>query len=523
MRLMLLTKVVWIGMSSALPGGDAPFAFHEPVRPPRAVQIIAHRGLRSVAPENSAAAVHECAGDYIEWAAIDVRRTRDGHHVVIHDDAMSTVGLSSESRVAEMTLAQVRALEVGAAFAQRFEDQHSVTLPKLLAAVGTEVNLVLRCKGTNAPQLVREIDAANCHSRVLIAGSEELLHAVHALDRAKFAVQVSWQPQRTSLAELLARDRPAVVELSAEDVTADRCCGLHALGVRVHANALGEANDCAQTWTRLFEAGVDAILTDNPAGVRFCEVRRRVPHFPVQIAFHRGAARYAPENTLPAIQMAADLGADYVEIDVRTTQDGRFVLLHDRTLERTTTGRGAVNEQPAAAIAGLDAGAWFSAQYLGVDVPSFDDALRALGAHSSAYLDAKDIPPEALLAAIRRHGLMQRNAIYQSVDYCRRLKSLDPDVRIQPPLRRLDDLDAVIALSPYSVDASWSILSAELIDRCHAAGILVNSDALGEHETLTDYRRAIDWGVDLIQTDYPLRVLRAIELEAESRPAASDR
>jgi glycerophosphoryl diester phosphodiesterase len=67
-------------------------------------------------------------------------------------------------------------------------------------------------------------------------------------------------------------------------------------------------------------------------------------------------------------------------------------------------------------------------------------------------------------------------------------------------------------LEPYGVDVSWLILSKELVERCHGKGIRVFADALGFFETVEQYRQAIDWGVDVIQTDHPARVLRAIEL-----------
>jgi glycerophosphoryl diester phosphodiesterase len=73
------------------------------------------------------------------------------------------------------------------------------------------------------------------------------------------------------------------------------------------------------------------------------------------------------------------------------------------------------------------------------------------------------------------------------------------------------------------VDASWKILSKELIARCHAHGILVFSDAQGAHETIEDYQQAMAWGIDLIQTDHPLRVMRAIELWEQRRSRASSR
>jgi len=65
---------------------------------------------------------------------------------------------------------------------------------------------------------------------------------------------------------------------------------------------------------------------------------------------------------------------------------------------------------------------------------------------------------------------------------------------------------------PYAVDAAWLIVSKSLIDRCHTAGVLVFSDALGLHETPQQYERASRHGIDLIQTDHPVRVLRTLEL-----------
>ena len=103
--------------------------------------------------------------------------------------------------------------------------------------------------------------------------------------------------------------------------------------------------------------------------------------------------------------------------------------------------------------------------------------------------------------------------MYQSADYLRWLKALNPRIRSMPPLGAPEQLEPLAEkLHPYAVDARWNILSKELIARCHALGILVFSDALGTHERIEDYQQAMGWGIDLIQTDHPLRVLRAIEL-----------
>lgn len=131
------------------------------------------------------------------------------------------------------------------------------------------------------------------------------------------------------------------------------------------------------------------------------------------------------------------------------------------------------------------------------------------------YFDAKAITPEALAAAVERHHVAARTVVYQSPAYLARLRALNPRIRALPPLRSANELDALAAqLKPYAVDADWDILSQDLIARCHARGIRVFSDALGAHERIADYLQAMDWGIDLIQTDHPLRLLRAIELRS---------
>ena len=111
---------------------------------------------------------------------------------------------------------------------------------------------------------------------------------------------------------------------------------------------------------------------------------------------------------------------------------------------------------------------------------------------------------------------MQRLActcVYQSADYLERLMKLAPDIRRMPAVRSAEELDGIVMrLKPFAVDMRWSILSRSLIEQCHSRGIKVYSDALGPNESIEKYQQAIRDGIDVIQTDYPLRVLRALEL-----------
>ncbi|HET6220602.1 MAG TPA: glycerophosphodiester phosphodiesterase family protein, partial [Dongiaceae bacterium] len=93
---------------------------------------------------------------------------------------------------------------------------------------------------------------------------------------------------------------------------------------------------------------------------------------------HRGAAAYAPENTLEGLREAARRGAGWVEFDAKLTGDGVVVLMHDDTLDRTTDGTGPVAETSYAEISHLDAGAWFGPAWRGARVPTLADALALL-------------------------------------------------------------------------------------------------------------------------------------------------
>lgn len=92
---------------------------------------------------------------------------------------------------------------------------------------------------------------------------------------------------------------------------------------------------------------------------------------------HRGAAAAAPENTISSIRRARQLGAAWVEFDVKLTREGVPILMHDDRLERTTSGRGCVADHTLAAIRELDAGGWFAPAFDGEVVPTLEEALTA--------------------------------------------------------------------------------------------------------------------------------------------------
>jgi glycerophosphoryl diester phosphodiesterase len=124
---------------------------------------------------------------------------------------------------------------------------------------------------------------------------------------------------------------------------------------------------------------------------------------------HRGAASYAPENTLAAFELALQQGADAVEQDLQVTRDGVLVCLHDPTLERTTNVRDVYPERGRDGVEGigatrhwfvhdftleeverLDAGEWFAAEFAGSRVPTFQSVLDWVGDRATLLAELKD-------------------------------------------------------------------------------------------------------------------------------------
>ena len=496
------------------------FSFFEPLHPPRPVQVMAHRGLATAAPENTARAVEMSIEDGYEWVEVDVRQTKDDQFILYHGKQLEE-NTDGKGAPEDHTLEELLRLDAGARFAPRFKGEKLLTLREALRVAKGRINLYLDCreKEIDPALLVNEIVAAQMQNQVIFYGTKDLVARVRSLSNNSIPVMTKWHPGWFQYPARFARVHGvAAVEIDADELTPELVKGFHAVGVKVEAKMIGEW-DNPKGWEAVIAAGADWLQTDFPLAVLTLAFRRREPAWPVAIAYHRGANRYAPENTLPAVEVAAGLGADYIEIDVRTTKDGSTVLLEDSRFERTTSGTGEVAGTSAAEVRKLDAGAWFGRAFVGAKVPTLEEALAAMGERSQPYLDAKDVSPEQLSSTLRQHGLVQRSVVYQSPAYLKRFKVLEPSARLVAPLSEAGDLDTLQELKPFGVEAPWPLLSKELVERSHVRGLRVFFDSLGSPETVSVYRQAMDWGVDVIETDHPARVLRAAELElADAKP-----
>lgn len=116
----------------------------------------------------------------------------------------------------------------------------------------------------------------------------------------------------------------------------------------------------------------------------------------IYVAAHRGWSELYPENTIPAFKAALDIGVDQLETDVRVTKDGELVLMHDKTVDRTTNKTGLVCDYTLSELREMDAGGWKGEQFRGTKIPTFVEFMELVKDHPTITLNVelKEYPTE---------------------------------------------------------------------------------------------------------------------------------
>ncbi len=154
---------------------------------------------------------------------------------------------------------------------------------------------------------------------------------------------------------------------------------------------------------------------------------------------HRGYSSIAPENTFAAFQAAVDAGAMWIECDVRRTRDGIFVILHDASLGRTTSGTGYLRKASWEYVSTLDAGSWFSSSFSGERIPTLEQLFEQIPSAVSINLEIK---PSSLRASVREEFVRSMLDVLSrwnrrdnvlissfSIDVLRTIRSLDSTIQ----------------------------------------------------------------------------------------------
>jgi glycerophosphoryl diester phosphodiesterase len=228
----------------------------------------------------------------------------------------------------------------------------------------------------------------------------------------------------------------------------------------------------------------------------------------VMVIAHRGEHLKHPENTLPAIQAAIDAGADYFELDVRTTADGKLVIMHDDKVNRTTNGTGEVSDLTLAQIRSLDAGIKSSPEFAGTKVPTFDEALELAHGKINIYVDTKKADPQLLVDTIVRHNMQDHVAVFGNPFFLYDIHKIDPTMKVMPEAQNADVCNLVArALQPSLMAFDAGDFKPDVIACAKKAKALVFVDRLGTADTPEQWQAAIDIGANAIQTNLPAELV----------------
>lgn len=224
----------------------------------------------------------------------------------------------------------------------------------------------------------------------------------------------------------------------------------------------------------------------------------------IKIISHRGEHLHHPENTMAAFQAAIDAGADYFELDVRTTSDGKFVIMHDNTLDRTTNGTGEVYKHTFDEIRALDAGAKFNPSFAGTKVPTLDEAFDLAHGKINVYVDTKYADPQQLVDTIVKHDMQDHVVIYGNPFFLYEVRKIRPTLKVMPEALSPDICKLFVRAMQLQVIAfDANDFKDPVIDCAKTANAQIFVDRLGDADNPETWQKAIDLGAAGIQTNLP--------------------
>lgn len=235
------------------------------------------------------------------------------------------------------------------------------------------------------------------------------------------------------------------------------------------------------------------------------------------VCAHRGRSGVAPENTMAAFEAAIEIGADFLELDVRRSADGEIVCMHDATVDRTTDGSGAVAELSLAELRALDAGSWKNARYAGERIPLLSEVLDRIAPRMVVDIEIKqrEIAPQVVELIHAADALRRVTIVSFDLGDLRAAKDAEPALACGLITSGPGDgPDAVTSLIASALGAGANFISCHhgavtptLVRECHLMGLALMAWTMDAPE---DIARMIDLQVDALVSNFPERVLELL-------------
>jgi glycerophosphoryl diester phosphodiesterase len=230
------------------------------------------------------------------------------------------------------------------------------------------------------------------------------------------------------------------------------------------------------------------------------------------ILAHRGASHAAPENTMAAFRLAAEMGTDGIELDVQLCKDGEAVIIHNHTVDETTDGGGRIKDLTLAELRELDAGAWFAPEFAAERIPTLAQVLHELGPRMVLNIELKTgtLFSDGLEAEVVRL-VEDTNLVHQVIISSfnplalwriRRLNRFISTGLLYAPdqPRYLRDRWLQALVRPNALHPRWDMLDQEDVTAAHRQGLKVNPWTCNDPDAML---RLVGWGVDAIITSRP--------------------
>ncbi len=236
-----------------------------------------------------------------------------------------------------------------------------------------------------------------------------------------------------------------------------------------------------------------------------------------EIVCHRGANKHAPENTYASTQLCIDWGVDYVELDVRRSADGVMYMMHDAKVDRTTNGTGYLNQLDSSVVDGLDAGSWFSPEFVDERVPRLEPYLRWLKGRIKVYFDVKDADIAELVALVREVGMENESFFWFSDDaQAREFRRIAPELKLKINAATVEQAEAAARdFKADLVEVRLRHLTPELTEACRQHGLeIMIYEPLADREAFV---RIVEIGADMVNLndgDLFREVQRSLETSA---------
>ncbi|HSO56699.1 MAG TPA: glycerophosphodiester phosphodiesterase family protein [Paenisporosarcina sp.] len=263
----------------------------------------------------------------------------------------------------------------------------------------------------------------------------------------------------------------------------------------------------------LLGTGLSLLFLFSPFTQAFAEVSTGEVKQVDNIA-HRGAAGYAPENTIAAFDKAIEMKADYIEMDIQRTKDGELVIIHDTSVDRTTDGTGYIKDLTYNQLKDLDAGSWKGTEFAGEKIPTFDEILDKYHGKIGILLELKapELYPgieESIAQELKDRNLdkpQNEKMILQSFNFesMKKMNTLLPNVPIgvltwSKAHTTPQALEEFSAYADY-FNPSYGLINEELVNLVHSLGMKIQPWTVRSQES-ADF--LLEMNVDGIITDYP--------------------